>query len=400
MKFIPTFPSWNCFGQRVFLRADLNVPIQDGTILNDRRLQAIQPSLDHLIKQGASVILATHLGRPSHPDPALSTQHLVSWFKEHGYTITFCSDLNEACTQSKRAKPKTIILLENMRFYEGEKKQDTAFAQQLASLADWYVNDACGTLHRTDTSITLLAEQFDSLRRSIGFLIEKELNILDRLRHNPSHPVCIILGGAKVADKLPLIEHLIEITDHLILCPALVLTFLQATGNKVGKSLVDTSVSAYACAILKKASKKHVAIHLPIDYQVARNTLLGPLSVVPATEFPQDSIGISIGPHSIGAFRSIIQRSETIFFNGAIGFSDRPETLEGMRALLSAMAESTATTIVAGGDSLSILDHFSITGITHCLTGGGSSLAYLSDKILPGLSYFLNLKDGTKSNKR
>ena len=390
MKLTSFLPSWNCTNQRVFLRADLNIPLHNGQILGDRRLKATQPTLDYLIKQNAIVILATHIARPKNKDPKLTTHHLLPWFEKHGYAIIFCADLDTAYTQSQQASPGTIILLENLRFFDGEKNASIAFAQELAKLADWYIDDAFGALHRHDTSITLLPEQFEPQKRTIGFLVEKELGILTTFMDAPQHPVCIILGGGKVSDKIPLIEHLLPITDHLILCPAIVFTFAQSLEKPVGKSLVDDKVLDIARSILHKAPQENTQVHFPIDYQVADKEISGPLSFTSAEQFPSDSVGISIGPKSIQLFQSIIDTAQTTFFNGSIGFTDKPETLMGMKAILTVMANAKGTSIVAGGDSLSVLDLFDITGITHCLTGGGSTLTYLSGKPLPGLAPFKN----------
>lgn len=389
MKLTSALPSWNCKNQSVFLRADLNVPLKNKTIISDQRLRATQPTLDHLLKQGAIVILATHLGRPKQQEDSLSTKYLMPWFEKHGYQISFCSTINETYHQQQTAKPGTILLLENLRFFKGEQENSLVFAQQLAHLATWYVNDAFGTLHRADASLTLLPYQFPPARRTIGFLVEKELAILTDLLQNPVHPVCIILGGNKIASKLPLLERLLSVANHIILCPAIVFTFLKALGRPVGKSLVDEEVLNAARAFLRRAPQENCIIHFPIDYQVAQGTVSGPLSIVSADQFPSNGVGISIGPQSAILFAHIIATSNTTFFNGAIGFLDRPETLHGMHSLLSSMATSARISIVTGGDSLAAVDQLGITGITHEITGGGSALAYLSGESLPSLKPFL-----------
>jgi phosphoglycerate kinase len=390
MKLLSALPSWNCSNQSIFLRVDLNVPLKDGLILNDRRLQAIQPTLDYLVQHRARVLLASHLGRPNGREEALSTKHLMPWFEKHGYKSTFCATLNEAYTKQQTTAPGSILLLENLRFFKEERETSLPFAQQLARLADWYVDDAFGALHRHDTSITLLAEQFAPEKRTIGFLVEKELGILNEFLQRPRHPVCIVLGGNKIASKLPLIEQLLTIADDIILCPAIVFTFLKALGKPVGKSVVDDEALSTARSILHRAPHKNCNVHFPLDYQVAQGELSGPLSIVSAGQFPLDSVGISIGPESAKLFAEIISSAKTTFFNGAIGFVDRPETLHGMRAILSAMADGSGTSMVTGGDSLAALDKLGISGITHTITGGGSALAYLSGKALPGLKPFID----------
>lgn len=390
MQLTSALPSWNCSEQPVFLRADLNVPLKDGAILNDRRLEAIQPTLDQLIKQNAIVILATHLGRPKNREEALSTRHLLPWFEKHGYAITFCATIEDAQTKKQTAAPGNVLLLENLRFFPEEREPSLSFAQQLAQLATYYVDDAFGALHRNDTSIALLPEQFAPDKRTIGFLVEKELNILNTFLDNPDHPVCIILGGNKIASKLPLIEQLLTIADHIILCPAIVFTFLKALGKPVGTSIVDDDAISTARTILHEAPQHNCDVHFPVDYQVAQGDFSGPLSIVKADQFPADSVGISIGPESEKIFSEIIKTSQTTFFNGAIGFLDRPETMEGMKSILTAMAKGSGTSMVTGGDSLAALDQFGISGITHAITGGGSALAYLIGTQLPGLKPFVD----------
>jgi 3-phosphoglycerate kinase len=390
----PTFQSWHCKGQRIFLRTDLNIPLANGVIIGDQRLQTIQPTLDYLLKKETQVILATHIGRPEKRDPALSTKHLVPWFQKKGYAIKYIETIQEI--HEATIEPHTIILLENLRFFPGEKKNDIQFAQELAALAPWYVNDAFGTLHRTDSSITLLADQYAPDHRSIGFLIEKELAVLNDLKNNPVHPVCFILGGGKVADKIPFIEHLYGFADIIVLCPALVFTFLKSFGKPIGKSLIDQTALTTIPALLAKKNKK-TTIVFPQDYQIAHNDINGPLSYTDINSFPRNGVGISIGPKSIAFITELINTAGTIFYNGMMGFENRKETLEGITAILTAMSDSSATTYVAGGDSIALVDQLKLKGITHCITGGGATLAYLSNQALPGLQPFL--KDGTKPNK-
>lgn len=395
MVLTPTFQSWHCAEQRIFLRADLNVPLAHGTILSDHRLRAVQPTIDYLLAKDAQIILATHLGRPTAYDPALSTQQLMPWFEHHGYTITFAA--SPAAITKLPVQKCTIILLENLRFFPGEKAQSKTFAQELVALAPWYVNDAFGALHRTDTSITLLANCYKSTHRSIGFLIEKEIDILAQLLHHPTVPVCFILGGGKVADKLPLIEHLCSFADTIVLCPALVFTFLKAQGINVGNSLVDEASVAAIPSIMRHIKKSKTTLVFPRDYLIAHKDEHGALTYVDADKIPAEGVGIAIGPKSIDQLEKIINKSGTVFYNGMMGFGQRKETLDSIYALMNLLSDSDATTIVAGGDSVAIIDQLGLTGITHCITGGGSTLAYLSQQPLPGLQPFL--KNRTKTNQ-
>ncbi len=388
MKQNVTFTDWNCKNEPVFLRADLNVPLSDGKILSDHRLQAIRPTLDALIKKNAIIVLATHMGRPTDNEPTLSTKQLLPWFKKYGYRIIFCKDPEEVKEQLKRAQPGTILLLENLRFFPGEKGQDPAFAQQLKELAKWYVNDAFGAAHRTDSSLTLLAELFPKERRSLGLLVIKELELLDQLLSNPAQPFGLILGGGKVADKLPLIEHFIGKASFIMLGPAMVFTFLKALGKEVGKSFVDDEMILYAKKVMKKAQEKGTKVSVPVDYLVAKGSVDGPLSIVDADQFPSDGIGISIGPKTIAQWKPHIEKAGTVFFNGSMGFSDRPDTLSGMEQLLTVIAQAPGKTVVAGGDSVAIVNNRSVKGITYCSSGGGATLTYLSGKDLPALKPF------------
>jgi len=390
----PTFQSWQCASERIFLRADLNIPLQKTTIVSDGRLQAIQPTLNYLLKKNAQIILATHIGRPTTIDPLLSTQLLIPWFKKHGYTIEYAE--SPTAVMHLPLRPNTIILLENLRFFPGEKSKSSTFARELAQLAPWYVNDAFGALHRDDTSLTLLAEHYKASHRSIGFLIEKELTILSTILQKPARPITFILGGGKVADKLPLIDHLINVADTIILLPALVFTFLKAEGIGVGTSLIDKEALTHIPSVLKQMETKKIKVVFPHDYQIGQPDQEGSLSYVDAHTIPANGMGISIGPKSINQIKKIIQNSATIFYNGMMGFPQRKETMTGMNAIIQAMAASSATTIVAGGDSIAVVDHLGITTITHCITGGGSAVTYLSNQPLPGLQPFL--KNRTKTN--
>ncbi len=379
MKLISPLQSWNYATKKVLVRADLNVPLEHGTIIDDTRLREIQPTLDYLIAQGATIILATHIGRPEGSDPAYSTQHLVPWFTKKGYHISYHPTLTPV-----PVAPGNIYLLPNLRYYTEEQTPNAAFAQTLAHLADYFIQDAFGTLHRTDTSMTLLPLQFAPASRSLGFLIIKELAIIATLE-NPAHPFTLIMGGGKVQDKLPIITNLISKVDHLLLCPAIVFTFMKAQGISIGASLVDDN-SIDLCKKIINAHKNKLVF--PSDFQVAQGSIDGTLSIKNIGVCAPDDIAISIGPKTIAHFSTIIQQSKTVFFNGAMGFINRKDTLVSMEQLFHAMSTSPATTIIAGGDSIAAAESLGITGIDHYLTGGGSALSLLSEKELPGLVPF------------
>lgn len=375
--------------KRVFLRADLNVPIHQGTILSDYRLKAILPTIDLIQKKGGKIILATHLGRPKNQEKELSTALFISWFEKRGYSVEFESNL-EAAYQKSFENTETILLLENLRFFPGEKDNNSLFAQSLALLGNYYVNDAFALLHRTDTSIIDVPALFGPKSKTIGLVIEKELAILNEMLEQPQHPFMLILGGAKISDKLPLLKRLLNIVDTILLCPAIVFTFLKAQGLGVGKSLVDDNLLTISREIMDIAKEKNVKLLFPIDYQTALNTFDGKIESTPSTKLANNQVGISIGPETEALFANEISKTKTIFFNGAIGDSARKKTLKGMLTLFSAMAKSNAKTIIGGGDTISVAEKFDLMNkLSYCSTGGGATLAYLAGEKLPGLQLFL-----------
>jgi phosphoglycerate kinase len=378
----PIFTSWNMEHKRIFLRADLNVPLSNGKIDNDFRLLNILPTLDFILKKQGSVILATHIGRPHNKEPELSTQLLVPWFKQRGYSIQFVQDIPTITTL--HVIPKQILLLENLRFFPGEKSEDIFFAKQLARTAHYYINDAFGTIHEHDCSTTLLPYEFPENRRSIGFLIEKELRALSAIKENPPRPFLAILGGGKIKDKIPLIESLLHQVDMIALYPALCFSFLTSIGKPVGISLVDNTMLNTCKKIMLEAEQSGIECLLPRDYQVADNALDGLLHYV--DELTDDEIGISVGPKTVAEITTKINQAKTVFFNCAMGFADRPETMKSTKDIIEAMAQSSAKTVIAGGDSVDIALHTKhYQNISHLSTGGGAALAYLSGAALPGL---------------
>ena len=381
--------SWDLAGttrldKTVFLRADLNIPLDNGTILDDFRLRAILPTLDLLIKKKARIILATHIGRPTSFDAALSTSVLVPWFKKMGYAIAgpFAPQDITSIEQAEAS----IILLENLRFYPEEKKGDINFAKLLASYADFYVDDAFATIARSDTSITILPTLFAVNHRSIGLLVEKEIKELSRLRR-PQHPLLMIFGGGKVHDKLPLIKDFLGLADQIALCPAPVFTFLAAQDKQVGLSLVDRERIEDARKIIQQAHSTKTQLLYPIDYLVAQDNWDGRCSYKSADQLAPNDMGIAIGKATINSWKSYINSAKTIFFNGPMGDPERPETLETLHELLQLIAASGAYTFVAGGDSDAMLKRFGLREkINYISTGGGAALAFLAHEKLPGLS--------------
>jgi phosphoglycerate kinase len=378
--------SWNLEGKRVFVRADLNVPIHDGIITNDYRLRKVTQTLKLIIRHGGSIILASHLGRPRNTETQYSLQQLVPWFQQNGFTITFAKSPEQAEPLTKSMASGTILLLENLRFFPGEKSNDAHFAQTLAHLADYYVDDAFATLHRIESSITLVPRYFDESKRTIGLLVEHELRMLNRLLISPIKPFVLIIGGCKIRDKIQLIEHLVPHVDAILLCPAIAFSFLKAIGISVGKSLVDLESTSLCRSILAHAQQHNCKVMLPLDLQVAEQSLDGSLSIVDIQKIPKTSVGISIGPKTIEFYSQEIAQAKTIFYNGLMGFQERPETLQGMHTILQAMTTSRAFTAIGGGDTVGAAETLGLAdSLSFCSTGGSATLSYLSGQPLPGL---------------
>jgi phosphoglycerate kinase len=372
MVYKSELPSWQISGKRLFLRADLNIPLEKGIIKDDYRLKELLPTLNLLLEKKAKIILATHIGRPDHPQPELSTRHLIPWFRHHGYSIEYCNTLEEAEQKSKEDS-KTIVLLENLRFYPGEKSQDPPFAQQLKKLADWYVNDAFGTLHRTDTSVLALPKLFEPNHRTFGLLIQKELNNAQQLLH-PKRPFCLIVGGGKAADKIPLIKSLLPKLDSLLLCPGIDTAFAQKGTD--------------AEAIISFAKKNRITIETPQDYLVGKSLDQGPFTIKAKDALIPVDFPISIGPFTQKKYAQVIATSATAFYNGLMGTLKNMQTLQGVHALFNAM-QHCEFALVGGGDSIAAARVLGFEKNLNLSTGGGALLAYLSGQNLLALEILL-----------
>ena len=412
-----TLTATNCHNQRVLLRADLNVPISGKSIDDDFRLQELRPTLDLLVGQHATIVLITHLGRPHKDknDSALSTTLITEWLQEQGYRAIFAPTSAAAHEQSKR-HPNTIIVLENIRTFPGEMTHDLAFAKELSTLGDCYVNDAFGTLHRDDASISLTPLFFAPEKRFIGLLIARELHALAPLitamqdhdsepldadnhensspknhlhgaqHRNASRPFVVVLGGGKVADKLPLIEKLLDKADTILLCPAIVSTFMKASGINIGKSLVDDSQLDHCKELMARAANTKTKLIFPTDLQVAAGSWNGPLTNKNIAQLTSNDVGVALGPISTALYAKEITQAGTIFFNAAMGFPQRPETLVAAKTLIEALGASSAYGVIGGGHSVALANSCKRgAGIHHLSTGGGATLTYLSDIPLPGL---------------
>ena len=385
MEYTSSLSSWNLKGKHVVLRVDFNVPCSRGHVADDFRIRAVLPTIDYILGDGGTIILLTHIGRPTKNDPKLSTRCLQKWFDNIGYKAYFAQTIDQAKKLAEQYN-NTIIILENLRFFPEEQTPNNFFAHQLAQLGEYFINDAFGTMHRTDTSMTLLPKQFPKEKRCFGFLTEIELDILNRIIRKPNRPFVAILGGGKIASKLPLVGHMLDIADTILLCPAIVFTFAKASGKTIGKSLIDESKIDTCIEIMKAAQKKEVKLEFPADYQVAKGTLNGPLSYTNNDSIEDEFYGISIGPETSALYSDIIKKAGTIFFNGTMGFADQPETMHASHTLLKNMAHARGTKIIAGGDSVAAAQSIGVAAaIDHLSTGGGATLAYLSGTPLPGL---------------
>ncbi len=309
---------------------------------------------------------------------------MVSWFADNGYPVVFAESIEDALKKKKEGHP--IILLENVRFFPGEKGHDEQFAKQLARLGTYYVNDAYATVHRSDTSITLLPALFDEKHKSIGLLVEHEFATLKKMLEKPEKPFLFFLGGGKVGDKIPVLEPVLDKVSAIFLGPAVAFTFLKALGKPIGKSLVDDSKIDLCKELISQAEQRGIKIHYPVDYIIAEGRFEGPLETIETDVIPSNAVGVSIGPKTADAWSKEILQAKTIFLSGLMGTIKRPETLEYFKQLLQAMGQTDATTIIGGGDSVAAVQELGYAqGISYLSTGGGATLAYISGKPLPGI---------------
>ncbi|NOQ22231.1 MAG: phosphoglycerate kinase [Candidatus Aegiribacteria sp.] len=379
-------------GRKVFLRADLNVPLKDGVITNDTRIHAILPTVRYLLDHGASIIIASHLGRPGGTrNPELSLAPVADRLSELlGKKVFFAPDCIGARVNTLAAslEPGDILLLENLRFHPEEKEGDMDFARELASNADIYVNDAFGTIHRSHASLTGVPEV---LRGGyVGLLVQKELKVFGEMLSSPARPFSLLLGGAKVSDKIQVIENLLPRLDHLMIGGGMAFTFMMEMGLNVGTSLLEFDRLGAARKILDDAEEYGVDIHLPVDIVVAPSAGRPDLAeTVPADAIPDRMAGLDIGPGTVEEFGKIIRKSCTVFWNGPMGVFEIPPFDSGTRGIAMALAEVSGNgtvSVVGGGDSVrAVMESGLGDRITFVSTGGGASLELLQDSELPAL---------------
>ncbi len=381
-------------GKKVLVRVDFNVPLSkenNEEIADDTRIRAALPTIDYLLENDAKVILMSHLGRPKgEAKPEFALKPVADWLENH-YKDKFHFFPSPEVVDEKvkeevvNLKEGEVCLIENTRYVAGETKNDPEFAKKLASLADLYVNDAFGTSHRAHASNVGVASILPS---AVGFLIEKEIDVMGKALEAPEHPFVSILGGAKVSDKIGVIENLITKVDTILIGGGMAYTFLKAQGKEIGKSLLEEDKMDLSLELIKKAEANNVEILLPVDVVIADEIKAGAeTEIVDIDSIPEDKEALDIGPKTAELFSSKIKEAKTVVWNGPMGVFEIKEFADGTNKVAAALAESDAITIVGGGDSALAIELAGLKDkITHVSTGGGASLEFLEGKDLPGIS--------------
>ena len=382
-------------GHRVFLRADLNVPIKDGVIGDATRIRETLPTLKHLLDGGASVVLCSHLGRPKGEgfEEAFSMAPVAAWLKDQGFDVTLASGVvgEAVAAQAAALKPGQVLLLENLRFDKGETKNKPEFAQALAALADTYVNDAFGAAHRAHASVSGMVVDFPKGRAVAGFLMEKELKALGKVMFNPEKPLIAVMGGAKVSDKIEIIRHFFGKADAILIGGAMSFTFLKAMGIPIGKSLCEPDKLELAAALLAEAEATGTRLLIPLDHLVAdRISLDAECDITPDQAVPEGKMGLDIGPETVAVYAEEIRKARTILWNGPMGVFELEPFASGTLTIAEEVAEAAdrgAFVVVGGGDSVAAAAKAGVTArMSHVSTGGGASLEFLSGMELPGVA--------------
>ena len=390
-----TIDNYNFKNKKALIRVDFNVPLNDKfEITNDTRMRAAVPTIKKVLAGGGSVILMSHLGRPKNgPEDKFSLKHIQKHLEKLlGVPVKFADDCigENAKKQAAELKPGEVLLLENLRFYKEEEKGDEGFAQKLASLGDVWINDAFGTAHRAHASTAVIAKFFPN-DKLFGYVMQGELESVDKVMHNPTRPFTAIMGGSKVSSKIEIIMNLLDKVDNLILGGGMIYTFKKAMGGHIGNSICEDDKLDLALDIMKLAKEKGVNLVLAAQTVAAdafsndANTQL-----VPSMEIPDGWQGLDIGPESIAAFSKIIEESKTILWNGPVGVFEMPKFAVGTKAVADAIVKATekgAFSLVGGGDSVAAINQFDLADkVSYVSTGGGALLEYIEGKELPGIT--------------
>jgi phosphoglycerate kinase len=391
------FSQYNFAGQKALVRVDFNVPLNEAyEITDDTRMKATLPTINKILGDGGSVILMSHLGRPKDgPTDKYSLKHLIKHLGEllNGKPVLFADDCigQQAFLKAKALQPGEVLLLENLRFYKEEEKGDEGFAKKLSELGDVYVNDAFGTAHRAHASTAVIAKFFQPQKRMFGLLMEAEVNNAEKIMHNSERPFVAIIGGAKVSDKILIIENLLEKATDIIIGGGMAYTFMKAEGGNIGSSLCEDDRMQTALELMSKAAAKNVCMHLPSDSLIAdkfdprANT-----STAPSNNIPDNWMGLDIGPNACEQFCNVIKKSKTILWNGPMGVFEMEKFQHGTKEIATAIAAATkngAYSLVGGGDSVSAINQFGFSDqVSYVSTGGGALLEYFEGKVLPGIA--------------
>jgi phosphoglycerate kinase len=390
------FADHNFKGQKALVRVDFNVPLNDKfEITDDTRMKAAIPTIQKIIDDGGTAILMSHFGRPKDgPSEKYSLKHLVAHLQEllPGITVRFTKNCigKEAVDAVSALKPKEVLLLENLRFHKEEEKGEEQFAKTLAKLGDVYVNDAFGTAHRAHASTAIIAKFFPGDKKMFGLLMESEVGSAEKVLHKAEKPFTAIIGGAKVSDKILIIENLLEKATDIIIGGGMAYTFMKAAGGNIGKSLCEEDRLGTASDLIKKAEAKGVCIHLPSDSVIADKFAAdAETSAAPSNNIPDGWMGLDIGPLACEQFSNVISRSKTILWNGPMGVFEMEKFQHGTKTIATAIAEATGDgsfSLVGGGDSVAAINQFGFTDkVSYVSTGGGALLEYFEGKSLPGI---------------
>ena len=387
--------TYNFEGKRALVRVDFNVPLDKETmeVTDDKRIRAALPTIQHILSAGGSVILLSHFGRPKEgPEEKFSLKHIIKTIEKNiGKPVKFAADCigQEAIDQSSKLQAGEVLLLENVRFYAEETKGDEAFAEKLAALGDCYVNDAFGAAHRAHASTTQIAQFFPN-DKMVGFLMKSELESARKVLNHAERPFTAIVGGAKVSDKVLIVENLLNIADHIIIGGGMSYTFYKAQGGQIGQSLCEDERLETCREILAKAKEKGVHIHLPQDSTIAdRFAADAETKVAPSNQIPDGWMGLDIGTEAIAQFREVLLASKTILWNGPMGVFEMKAFENGTKSVAEAVVEATANgafSLIGGGDSAAAVQKFGMSDqVSYVSTGGGALLEYFEGKVLPGV---------------